>query len=175
MSTRGFIGLVHNGQTTITYNHSDSYPTWLGCKVAKFIQGADLERIAALLPGLVQVDEIDKPSPEQLADLKARGFWQDVSTGDDWYAALRSAQGDILAYLEAGYIPSMSPEVIQKSDIFIEWGYLIDLDERVLRIYSGAKEGEPMHDLGATGLDLLGDMGDEEIRETMTHIERTAP
>ena len=36
MSTRGLLGFRVNGQDYITYNHSDSYPQWLGMRVVQF-------------------------------------------------------------------------------------------------------------------------------------------
>lgn len=36
MSTRGIYGWRKNNENKITYNHSDSYPTWLGEKIVEF-------------------------------------------------------------------------------------------------------------------------------------------
>lgn len=39
MSTRGFISFVIDGQEKTTYNHSDSYPDWLGVRVLAALKG----------------------------------------------------------------------------------------------------------------------------------------
>ena len=145
MSTRGFIGLVAEGVTRAVYNHSDSYPSWLGVRMVQFVHDANLAELAPKVAQLVPVKEDDKPSPTQLADLKARGFWQDVSTGDDWYAALRAAQGSLYGYLEAGYFPEFNAQrVISGGDAFIEWGYLVNLDTEQLEVYEYESEGGAM-------------------------------
>lgn len=170
MSTRGFIGMTSADRTLITYNHYDSYPTYLGVQMAKFVRSADLDAAAQKFMALTPVDESGKPSPEQLADLKKRGFWQDVSAGDDWYAALRGAQGSLLEYLEAGYIPAMSAEVIRKSDIWIEWGYVVDLDARELKIYEAGEEGLPMRKRYIS-FNMLTIMDEDAVSLLMTEIE----
>ena len=35
MSTRGFISIKHDNKIIGTYNHSDSYPTWLGVRMVR--------------------------------------------------------------------------------------------------------------------------------------------
>ena len=37
MSTRGLWGFRKNDKDMLTYNHSDSYPEWLGKKICEFI------------------------------------------------------------------------------------------------------------------------------------------
>lgn len=175
MGTRGFIGLVYEGQTTITYNHYDSYPNWLGVEAAKLVRDNDLSGMGEKIRALKQVDESADPTPEQLEDLKERGFWENVSSGKDWYAALRNAQGNILRYIEAGYIPQMDPEVINKSDCFIEWGYLVDLDTEHLHIYKYVgREGDPMRLVASLPFSILRGRTDETIREIMNEIEQGA-
>lgn len=137
MSTRGFVGIQSEGNTIATYVHSDAYPTWLGVRMVEFIKRTDLSTLADRVARAQQVDEGDRPTPEQLADLKERGFWEDVSSGDDWYAALRNAQGDLDRYLDAGYITGVfDPEgTIAGEDTWLEWGYIVDLDGGELVIY----------------------------------------
>ena len=145
MGTRGFISIKADNKITGTYNHYDSYPSYLGVLMVEFIQRPDFDKLSSKAPSLRGVDEDDNPTPEQMADLKARGFWQNVSTGTDWYSALRNAQGDLAAYIDAGYIPSFDVDgVLESSDVFIEYGYVIDLDKRELRVYESGAEGKPM-------------------------------
>lgn len=145
MSTNGFIALKHDSKMYGTYNHSDSYPSWLGVRMVEFIQEADLDTLGDKVANLTLVDEGESPTPEQLADLKARGYWQNVSSGADWYAALRNAQGDLGKYIEAGYLPEFdATEALASSNIFIEYGYVIDLDTRELRVYENGDDGKHM-------------------------------
>lgn len=37
MSTRGAYGFILNGEEKITYNHCDSYPSYLGINILKFL------------------------------------------------------------------------------------------------------------------------------------------
>ncbi len=154
MSTRGFISIKHDGKIIGTYNHSDSYPTCLGVRMVEFIQQNDLDAIAGKLDTVVTVDEDESPTAAQLADLKERGFWSNVSTGADWYSALRNAQGNLAAYIEAGYIPTFDVQhFLDKGDCFIEYGYVVDLDERLLVIFEYGNEGAPMPILGTVPFD----------------------
>jgi hypothetical protein len=141
MSTRGFIGMRRNGEVRVTYNHSDSYPSWLGSKTLEYIRRADVEADAEKFFALPIVDEHTGPTPEQAADLKARGFWAGVSDSLDWYAHLRETQGDIPSMIASGYLLTMPNAVLTTKDIFIEWGYVIDVDAKELVVYEGQDSG----------------------------------
>ena len=137
MGTRGFIAIKGEGKTLGTYNHFDSYPSWLGLRMLEFVQRQDFADLVAKLATLQRVDEQEEPTAEQLADLKERGFWQDVGTGRDWYSALRGAQGDLAAYLTAGYIPALDVEAaLNEKETWLEWGYIVDLDASSLDVYA---------------------------------------
>ena len=156
MSTRGFIALKakQEGKLVGTYVHSDAYPTWLGVRMVEFIQQNDLDAIATKLDTVVLVDEDESPTAEQLADLKERGFWANVSTGSDWYSALRNAQGNLAAYIEAGYITSFDVQhFLDTGNCFIEYGYVVDLDERLLVVHEYHTERAPMPILGTVTFD----------------------
>ena len=45
MSTSGAWGFIRNGIEKITYNHSDSYPLWLGAAILKFVAETPIERM----------------------------------------------------------------------------------------------------------------------------------
>ena len=45
MSTRGLYGIRKNGVDKCTYNHSDSYPSWLGRKVLEFCANNTIENL----------------------------------------------------------------------------------------------------------------------------------
>lgn len=170
MSTSGFLAVKKNDKTIAVYNHSDSYPTWLGKQMFLLVRVADLTTLAEGIEKVVVVKETEKPSAEQLADLKARGFWQNVSTGDDWYAALRNAQGDLEKYVEAGYIPSFDPtSAINGDRSWLEWGYVIDLDERSLIVHQLNRERPSTS--SAFPIDSVLKMTQDEINALMERLE----
>lgn len=173
MGTRGFLSIKADDKITGTYNHFDSYPTGLGVDMAEFIRRPDFAELAAKVFAVQAVDENDNPTPEQMADLVARGFWQNVSTGEDWYSALRNAQGNLAAYIDAGYIPAFDVEgALEESNIWIEYGYVIDFDKRELRIYENASEGQPMKLMGHAPFDaILAENFD--ARSFMASLERS--
>ena len=127
MGTRGTIAVKADNKTIRVYNHYDSYPTGLGADVIKFIQNAPAN-LAEQIAAAQIVDESAEAPADALAALKVAGVWQDVSSGTDWYAALRNAQGDFARYLELGYVPAWEHGDSE------EWGYLADFDTETLII-----------------------------------------
>jgi hypothetical protein len=150
--TPGFLAIRAHGKTHAAYNHADSYPTWLGVQAAEFIRTYDLEQAAMEADLLTHVDEDEYPTAEQLENFKARGITPqhfgeggEQYTGRDWYGALRGCQGHLAAYLDAGYIPQLDVDAaLGRADVFLEWGYIVNLDEQELRVFAIAKPGEPM-------------------------------
>lgn len=138
MGTRGFIGFTKDGATRYVYNHMDSYPSWLGVKMIELVRDHDMTEVTAQVFTLDVVDEQDKPTPAQLEDLKARDFWQNVSHGDDWYSALRSAQGQPLEYIKAGYWPDLGYSPLVETNNGFEWGYIVNADTQTLDVYQSA-------------------------------------
>lgn len=143
MGTRGLLAFAHDGEIKGAYNHFDSYPSGLGADVAKYVHqlvrlGGDegLESAKAKFKALVAVDEDEKPTEDQKLAL-LRYYSPRVSTGsaDEWYALLRDTQGDPQAFLDAGfYIDGIG---FAQDSLFCEWGYVIDLDRKVVEIYKG--------------------------------------
>lgn len=137
MGTRGILGFVIDGQVKATYNHFDSYPSYLGVKVLDYVKGIkDRAALAEQIKALKVVDQMDKPDADTLAQLVRDGFADTgVSTGTDWYAALRNTQGDVDAIVRSGYLTDSGE--FWKDSLFCEWGYLINLDEGTLEVYKG--------------------------------------
>lgn len=148
IGTRGFIGVVVNGDLKVTYNHFDSYPDGIGVQVLGFLQGVlaggsdGYNAMAEKAAALQLIDESEKPTAEQQEALKKYADTS-VSTGslDEWYVLLRGAQGNLGAYLDAGYMPDGSDFPLD--GVFCEWGYLIDLDNKVFEVYKGFNKGLP--------------------------------
>lgn len=132
MSTRGFIGVVAGEQTVFAYNHSDSYPSWLGVRMVEQAReiAKDIDGYVAKVAALRLVDEHADFTPEDRE--KYGEHWQNVSSGTDWYSLLRSLQGDMVGYLDAGVMPSAG--VATPQDLDHEWGYLIDLNDKTLKV-----------------------------------------
>ena len=158
MGTRGSVGFVHNDIIKSFYNHFDSYPSYLGDKVLRWVHSATLDNkldlAAELVDGLRAVDEGAQPTVDQLAELEtnlsrvgmtlSESWDKRVSTGNDWYSVLRGTQGNLDQMLAAGFYFDCTN--FFKDSLFCEWGYVVDLDERVLEVYKGY-QAEP-HNLG---------------------------
>jgi hypothetical protein len=128
MSTRGTIAVTIDGETKGSYNHSDSYPTWLGNRVLEFIRGMDLEDTRRKARALKPVPDRE-PTEEDIFRL-APYTDLGVSTGStkEWYCVLRLTQGDLCRILDAGLY-----EPFPVGDD--EYSYVVDLDTERLAIY----------------------------------------
>jgi len=161
MSTNGAIGFILNGKEHIAYNHSDSYPTWLGERVLKYVRenvNGKTDEIKQKVSKLIPVDEDKKPTAEQFDDLI--GYMQDGVGGsdDDWYRLLRGTQGDLEKMLAAKYY--IDYESFLACSIHCEWAYIVNLDTQELEIYRGSNR-----DKNAKGRYAKLDDGDNSRRK----------
>jgi hypothetical protein len=141
MGTRGMVGLVSDGTVYGSYVHFDSYPSALGEKVADFVthvRTAGVETIKTQVTRLSLVDEETKPTAEQRK--RYEHLTDDsVSEGDDWYAILRHAQGDLQAYLDAEiWIDGLG---FAGDSLMCEWAYLVNVDDETVEFYKGFNKG----------------------------------
>lgn len=145
MSTRGCWGFRIDGQDKLTYNHSDSYPEWLGNHLIKELRLSDKFEIREMVEKLRVVDHDSAPSKKDIEKLSCYHNGH-VSTGKktEWYSLLRHTQGSLKKTLTAGVIID-SKEFI-KDSLFCEWAYIINLDDNVFEIYKGAQTQK--HDSG---------------------------
>lgn len=138
MSTRGLMGFRVNKKDFLSYNHSDSYPIYLGVEMAKFVQKilGNMAKYKELAKKLVLVDADTEPTPKQI---KALSKYADtgVSTGKltDWYCLLRNCQGDPMATLKSGYVRGAAENVAYSMDC--EWVYIVNFDTGKLEVYKG--------------------------------------
>lgn len=147
MSTRGTIGFVIDGQEKLTYNHSDSYPSWLGVRVLDFCRKADWDAVKANAVRIIPVTDDTPPTKEQVKRLIGEGVVNlsvSEQSLDDWYCLMREAQGDLSAYLELGLMPDGADFPLES--LFCEWAYVVNLDTNMLEVYRGFQT-EP-HDKG---------------------------
>lgn len=133
MSTRGTIAVKIDGETKGSYNHSDSYPTWLGNRVLEFLKDADLDELRTKARALVKVPD-RAPTAEEVERLKP---YTDlgVSTGStqEWYCVLRGTQGELGKILDAGIY---EPFPVGAE----EWSYVVDLDDEKLVVHEGTPQ-----------------------------------
>jgi hypothetical protein len=139
MSTRGLVGFRIDDTLKMAYNHSDSYPGYLGERVLEWLWTADLATVREQARALRVVQDGETPAAE---DVERLSEWTDtgVASGelDNWYVLLRKTQGRPAEILRAG--------VTEDGTRYggIEWSYLVDLDANVFAVYEGEVAGEPV-------------------------------
>jgi hypothetical protein len=157
MSTRGAYGFHKDGETKVTYNHSDSYPSGLGSKVIKFVRATPVEKLKEIYDQIVLVNSDSTPTEEQIK--KAEKYFNDQvgqNVKTDWYSLLRKSQGDLFAYKEGLTFMIDGVSFLQDS-LFCEWAYIINLDDEVLEVYKNC------HLYQTIPLDLVSHKGTNEL------------
>lgn len=130
MGTRGFIGVAVDGDTKISYNHFDSYPSELGIDALNDVRelAKDPLHLVALARALRMVDEQDC-----------------APSGKEWYHELRDKQGHLRELLEGGVMTDAKDFPLDS--LFCEWGYLVNLDHpdggATLEVYKGFQQTLP--------------------------------
>jgi hypothetical protein len=145
MGTRGFISFVADGQVKLGYNHSDSYPGWLGMNMLDWLCVADIASATQAVKDLRVVAPDSDPTAEDVERL-ARFHNPNVGGGrmtPDWYQLLRETQGMPGLILEAGVIEDASG--FPADSLFAEWGYVVDFDGQAFEVYRGF-QSEPHAD-----------------------------
>lgn len=144
MGTRGFTGVLIEGQEKIGYQQYDSRPNGAGLKVLKSLRllMRDEEQLRKQARDLNVVDASRPPLPSEVKRLKP---YTDLGVGaqstDDWYCLLRNTQGNLDMILECGYIDDSASFALDS--LFCEWGYLVDLDQGTFEVYKGFQEERP--------------------------------
>lgn len=135
MSTNGVITFRIDGTDKTVYNHSDSYPSWLGVRV---LEGLKSEVVTPdAVRALRVVTEDTPPTAEDRAQLAP---WTCNGCGapdEHWYRLLRETQGDIVATMKAGVI-------LDASQDFYHFRYVIDLDALTFAVYDDEPPAEPL-------------------------------
>lgn len=137
MGTRGAIGFRIKRQDKVTYNHSDSYPEYLGKKVVEYIQTQTIESLKKTAENIILVQEDSIPTAKQLEECKS---WNNFSVGkgtdEDWYCVLRESQGDLSTYSN-GLKYMIDNKSFLLDSLFCEYAYIINLDNNTLEFYFG--------------------------------------
>lgn len=147
MGTRGSWGFVltvdGERKQWETYNHFDSYPSALGQDLLTWGCGVQVQdqwgAVADRVRGLTVVDQEGKPSAGVLAALVKAGIADvGVSTGADWYAALRNGQGNPSITLDSRYW--LDGTGFHEDALFCEWWYVFDLDRKIFEVHEGCEK-----------------------------------
>lgn len=135
MGTRGCYGLRKDGEDKLTYNHHDSYPTWLGQNMVDFIKSTSIEEMNKIFDKIVLVKDNDMPSDEELILWK---LTEKIGTEKfDWYWLLRDTQGDLSYYKQDDTKYMVDNQGFIKDSLFCEWAYIVNLDTNELEVYRG--------------------------------------
>lgn len=150
MSTRGLWGFRKNGQDLLTYNHSDSYPSWLGKHICQFISDLMDEELDKFPDMLEPVDE-DKPAAEGhirfCKELGVADFAVASRKETDYYCLLRKTQGNFPFYeglvknppecLKGSKLPFIISNSFILNSLFCEYAYIINMDKKCLEFWKG--------------------------------------
>lgn len=141
MSTRGAWGFRIDGIDKVTYSHSDSYPEWLGLKMAEFLKTVTVEQLLKIAQNLKMVCEQVEPTQEEI-DFVYKKYPElpithvGKGTPGDWYCLLRNTQQDFETY-KKGFPFMIDSEDFLAESLFCEYAYIINLDDNVLEFYVG--------------------------------------
>lgn len=137
MGTRGLYGFRKNGIDKVTYNHYDSYPSYLGNIMATFCKNTSIKEMNDIFDAIILVNENEKPTKKQIEEC-IKYYDSTVSTGDinEWYCLLRDAQGNPNVYKDGLRYMIDSQNFIQDS-LFCEYAYIINLDTNCLEFWLG--------------------------------------
>lgn len=158
MSTRGAFGFRIDGIDKITYNHSDSYPDYLGSRVVEWVaaacmsarMSARIERTMTEVSGIVLVADgqaIATPEHRQrtgdrFADMGVGGG-DGIGPGDvTYYRLLRNAQPaeSIPNVVDAGIM--IDGHDFLRESLFCEYAYIVNLDDMTVEFYEGFQQKE---------------------------------
>lgn len=148
MGTRHLICVVIDGDFKIAqYGQWDGYPDGQGIDILTYLRTANYDALTANLRKLRWTTHEDFARVNKELDLGDSG-WMDMEQAARYKAAYPALSRDtgskILALVEAGGVEFVtdSRDFAQDS-LFCEWGYVIDLDTKVLEVYEGFVESTP--------------------------------
>jgi|CXWL01.1.fsa_nt_gi hypothetical protein len=137
MGTRGAYGFRNNGQDKVTYNHYDSYPSYLGRNILKYVALTSPEEIRLAAKRIILVDPESKPTPVLI---EKYSHYADINVAthnlSDWYCLLRNAQGEIQLYSQ-GLRHMIDGHEFLRDSLFCEWAYILNTDSEVCEVYRG--------------------------------------
>lgn len=144
MSTNGAIGVIVDGKLKVSYNHSDSYPDYLGEQIVDFCNHISKEngwvKFKDLCKNVKLVKETSQPTEEDIQKY-SRYFNGNLSreTPKDWYCLLREVQG--VQYLKEIYDENLDVILdgkrFLKDSLFCEYAYILNLDTQEILFFDG--------------------------------------
>ena len=145
MSTRGYMGIQKKGELKGQYNHFDSYISGLGKDIIKTLNSIPKEdlinKLNEVYDNIILINEDDKPTQEMIDYAVENGLYDsNVSSRstDDLYCLFHGTQGRLDMYLN-GLKYMLNGNNFLKDELFCEYGYVINLDENTLDIYTCGK------------------------------------
>jgi hypothetical protein len=145
MSTRGLIGWKNDGEYHGQYNHSDSYPSWLGKEAIALVRHFNIKGWEMLRQNLRLLTVINgqDTAPADLAE-KYEKYNGDLSghAKTEWYNLLRELQGTgYLKEIGTGNLAHVPDNIdFIKDSLFCEYAYILNLDNMTLDCYRGFQE-----------------------------------
>lgn len=138
IGTRGIIGFRYNGIDKLTYNHWDSYPSWLGVKILEEIKGISPNELKEKAQKIIMINETSQPTREQIQECKQ---WANTDVSEqtlkEWYCLLREAQGTLIPYLSETLRYMIDSHEFIKDSLSCEWGYIINLGTGKFEVWKG--------------------------------------
>ena len=140
MGTRGCWGFYQEKQEKVAYNNSDSYPSFLGNKILKFIQEQKIEGLKNINDNLQLIKEEDLEKiidnqtickVEQFLPLSSQ-FKENLT-----YQALSEEINDQLVLINQGFPILYDSYDFLFDSLFCEYAYIINLDNQTLEFYRG--------------------------------------
>ena len=145
MSTRGYMGIQKKGELKGQYNQFDSYISGLGKDIIKTLNSIPkkdlISKLNEVYDNIILINEDDKPTQEMIDYAVENGLYDsNVSSRstDDLYCLFHGTQGRLDMYLN-GLKYMLNGNNFLKNEIFCEYGYVINLDENTLDIYTCGK------------------------------------
>jgi hypothetical protein len=155
MGTRNLTVLVHEGEVKICqYGQWDGYPDGQGVVALNFLHRVEEQKLLAQLKTLKIMDENDEKELDVfLKSLGSNDGWLTMEQADSYYKKYpylhRNNGADILNLM---YDNDESNKLIRANiedfadGLFIEWAYVIDLDQRVFEVYDGFHQNQLSED-----------------------------
>jgi hypothetical protein len=144
MGTRGAFGFRIDGVDKLSYNHFDSYPNGLGQSIIDQIKEVlATTKLGEMIENVRQIRQIDEDTEPTQEERERYAALTDggVSTGSDWYAVLRNAQGRVDMLLDGSLDVMTNGNNFVVDSLFCEYAYILDLDTAAdrfcLEFYTG--------------------------------------
>ena len=180
MSTAAVYGMKLKGMEKWMLTASDGTPFWTGRRVLEAIKGRTEEEMAEAFSYIQGVEKYQKPSPTQIEEMRAAGWFHDkmISLDDipqseperynrlavvnnavmvrqdhnNWYGALRETHGRLEPYVQKLFPYAI---LVNPLDEYYHYSYLIDLDRKEFVGERGMDHGEILFRIPLSGLDSV--------------------